>query len=288
MKKYSRRTVVAGLSLLPSLTITTKGGAQTLSDEARRSFAGTFAAQPTQPATAEELTRILRLQESLAKLPQSLEEIQTHITSSPLFVEAQTGRLPVLGKLTTWHYLSLDATALDHTTSDPKNNPPTYGEQYGPPRTSRALAIVHIAMFEAVNAVTQHAQSYDGIQNDILNALQLKPSDIRPDTASIDMAIIQSAHDSLAALYPAKLFMFDALYRTQIITIADSPAKMLGMRIGQAAAKAILDRRIGKDHVEPGEPPAVQYDPQHPLQWSADPIVPGDPPLPALGGHWGR
>ena len=40
-----------------------------------------------------------------------------------------------------------------------------FGEQFGPARSSRAMAIIHIAMFEAVNAVTQRYQTYTGLAN---------------------------------------------------------------------------------------------------------------------------
>ena len=58
----------------------------------------------------------------------------------------------------------MQATALDHTNpdqADPKAPPPPYyGEQIGPPRTSRVLAIVHLAVFEAVKTISPKYQSY--------------------------------------------------------------------------------------------------------------------------------
>ena len=38
-----------------------------------------------------------------------------------------------------------------------------FGEQYGPTRASRAMAIVHIAICEVVNAITGGYQSYTGL-----------------------------------------------------------------------------------------------------------------------------
>ena len=38
-----------------------------------------------------------------------------------------------------------------------------FGEQLGPTRASRAMAIVHIAIFEAVNAIAGGYRSYPGI-----------------------------------------------------------------------------------------------------------------------------
>lgn len=49
--------------------------------------------------------------------------------------------------LRNWHNTALNATAIDHT-------PPSAGEQLGSHRSSRALAIVQIAVFEAVNVAS--------------------------------------------------------------------------------------------------------------------------------------
>ncbi len=46
-----------------------------------------------------------------------------------------------------WNQVALDVTKADFTTSDPAVNPTP--EQGGPTRTSRALAIVHLAMYDA-------------------------------------------------------------------------------------------------------------------------------------------
>ena len=50
-----------------------------------------------------------------------------------------------------WNSISVDASGLDHTPVAPGENR-VFGEQVGPCRSSRAIAIVHIAMFEAINS----------------------------------------------------------------------------------------------------------------------------------------
>src|SRR4051812_1004187 len=52
--------------------------------------------------------------------------------------------------LTRWNKISVDASGLDHTPVA-AGDPRTFGEQLGPARASRAIAIVHIAMFDSVN-----------------------------------------------------------------------------------------------------------------------------------------
>src|SRR5258708_33334149 len=58
-----------------------------------------------------------------------------------------------------WNRIAVDASGLDHTPPAPGENR-VFGEQLGPCRASRAMAIVHIAMFHTVNAVVGEYTSY--------------------------------------------------------------------------------------------------------------------------------
>jgi hypothetical protein len=95
-----------------------------------------------------------------------------------------------------WHDMVMDATGLDHTSVAPGEQR-VFGEQYGPTRASRAMVIVHIAIFDAVNVIAGGYQSYTG----------LSPA---PADTSMDAAIAQAAHDTLVALYPSQQASFDA------------------------------------------------------------------------------
>ena len=92
-----------------------------------------------------------------------------------------------LGRIKKWNRIAIDASGLDHTPLAPGENR-IFGEQRGPGRATRALAIVHIAMFDAMNAIVG---GYRGLQPGITAA---------PGT-SADAAIAQAAHDTLAALF---------------------------------------------------------------------------------------
>ena len=61
-----------------------------------------------------------------------------------------------------WNSIAIDASGLDHTPVAPGENR-TFGENLGPGRASRAMAIVHIAIFDAVNAIAGGYQSYSGL-----------------------------------------------------------------------------------------------------------------------------
>ena len=81
-----------------------------------------------------------------------------------------------------WNQIAVDATGLDHTPVAPGEHR-TFGEQLGPGRASRAMAIVHIAIFDAINAVEGNYQSFTGIQS-------------APHPYSTEAAIAQSARRS--------------------------------------------------------------------------------------------
>lgn len=165
----------------------------------------------------------------------------------------------------------MDANAYDHTPVASGENR-TYGEQLGPCRTSRAFAIVHIAIFDAMNAITGRYTSYTGLPRARL-------------FTSMDAAIAQSAHDTLAALYPSQAPTFDDRLEEDLAQIRNSFMKLRGIDLGHRAAGAILELREndGSDHAEPMI--GVDYVPgTQPGEWRQDPIGMG--PL-ALGANWG-
>jgi hypothetical protein len=169
-----------------------------------------------------------------------------------------------------WNFIAIDASGLDHTPPAPGENR-EFAEQFGPGRASRAMAIVHIAMFEAANAIAGDAPSLLGLRR-------------APAGASLDAAVAKAAHDTLAALYPAQRFGVQLL-RT-LGRVRDSRAAIAGLRIGSEAARRILALRAG-DHADHDEPRmGIEYLPgDAPGEWRQDPI--SLVPL-ALGAHWGE
>src|SRR6184192_152560 len=67
-----------------------------------------------------------------------------------------------LDSLHRWNVIAINASGLDHTPVAPGENR-VFGEQLGPGRASRAMAIVHIAMFDAMNALLGGYPSYTGV-----------------------------------------------------------------------------------------------------------------------------
>lgn len=176
-----------------------------------------------------------------------------------------------MARLRHWNEVAIDMSGLDHTPVAPGETR-AFGEQYGPTRASRAMAIVHLAIFEAVNAIVGDYQSYLG----------LPPA---PHSTSMDAAIAQAAHDTLVALFPSQQASCDAQLAEDLSQIPEGQAKAKGIALGQRAAAAILALRAndGSQHAEPllgiefftGEQPG---------EWRQDPI--SQIPL-ALGAYWG-
>jgi len=171
-----------------------------------------------------------------------------------------------------WNAVAVDASGLDHTPPAP-GEARTFGEQLGPGRSSRAMAIVHIALFDAINALTRTHRGY----TDVVATHQ---------PASMSAAIAQAARDTLAALYPSQRATFDALLARDLDTIGPaSAARRNGAALGASAAAAILALRAGdgSQHAEPRL--GVDYFPSDAAgAWRQDPV--GQSPL-ALGAHWG-
>jgi hypothetical protein len=92
---------------------------------------------------------------------------------------------------------------------------------------SRWAAIVQLAVFEAVNAVTGDYQPYLG-------------TIAAPDWASPDAAAVAAAHRTLWTLRPGSAATLDALRALSLLAIPDGPAKEAGIQAGEDAAAAML------------------------------------------------
>lgn len=167
-----------------------------------------------------------------------------------------------------WNNVALEATRLDHTAPTDSSRT-TFKEQAGPVRTARALAIAHIAMYDAVQSIARKYKTYTTIGD-------------QTTTANKDVAAAQAAHDTLVALYPAQTAYFNGELNNDLRAVQDSTEKTEGIRIGKLAAQLILNDRQadGSANSEVGYTPSGAY-----LRWASDPINPGQK---ALGPRWGQ
>jgi hypothetical protein len=92
---------------------------------------------------------------------------------------------------------------------------------------ARTLAIVNVAMFEAINAVedgdTPHKLNISADRN-----------------TSIEAAAASAAHDVLVALYPDRAPDLSSALAASLVTIANDVPKARGYLLGKDAAAAIL------------------------------------------------
>src|SRR5262245_32140706 len=94
---------------------------------------------------------------------------------------------------------------------------------------NRQFAILHVAQFEAVNAVPGKYQPY------VMN--------IAAPGASPEAAAAQAAHDILLRYYPTNQAALDASLATSLAAVADGSAKTDGIALGAYVATQIWNLR---------------------------------------------
>jgi len=111
-----------------------------------------------------------------------------------------------------------------------------------PPRAARALAMVHVSIFDAVDGLLGGYTPYYVTAS-------------APPGASPEAAAVAAAHAALVALYPAQQATFDAARTTSLAAIPDGAAKTSGIAWGENVAGQILALRSA-DHS--GDAPAYE------------------------------
>ena len=100
-----------------------------------------------------------------------------------------------------------------------------------PPQAERIIACMHVAMFDAVNALDRRYQPY-GI------------SISAPKNASKEAAAAAAAGGVLAQLFPNDGEELRAALSSYLAPIPDGPAKSAGIKLGEdVAAKTLMDRQ---------------------------------------------
>ncbi|MFC5550765.1 vanadium-dependent haloperoxidase [Massilia aerilata] len=173
-------------------------------------------------------------------------------------------------RLAYWNEVALRTIAVDHT-------PPFTGgatvvaEQLGPTRTSRLMAIVQLAVYDALNAIYRR---YPGYSGDLPAFADSSP----------DAAIAQATHDILVAHYSRQRQRLDAWLAQDLARLPDGRRKLDGVDIGRRAAAALLALRAD-DGVYYGEPVVgIDYHVSDaPGKWRPDPV---SGIRIALGAYW--
>ncbi|MBP9838035.1 MAG: phosphatase PAP2 family protein [Proteobacteria bacterium] len=161
-----------------------------------------------------------------------------------------------------WNHVAVNASGFDHTVTGAKENA-------GPTKSSRAMAITHIAIHDAVQAIQQRYETY-------------LPQEAAPADSSVEAAIAQAAYDALVALYPSQKTTFDSELERDLAGIVDGVAKENGIAAGHRSAKLILANRAndGADELSQSSPYKFS---QSAGKWRVDPVNPTQQPL---GPNW--
>jgi hypothetical protein len=136
-----------------------------------------------------------------------------------------------------------------------------------PTQMNRIAAITHLAVFEAVNAVTGDRKSSLGPAN-------------RSPGVSADAAAISAAHRILRHYRPDHAASLDAARTRSLSAIPDGPGKAAGVRIGETAAT----RTIAARENDGSEPPEFYLPPSSkPGEWQ---LTADCPPAGGVFLHW--
>lgn len=138
-----------------------------------------------------------------------------------------------------------------------------------PLNETRLAAITHLAMFEAVNAITREYRPYLGTVS-------------APSSASPDAAAVTAAHRVLVKYAPQHIEMLNNARATSLAAILDGTSKDAGMAVGEAVAEAIIALRAND-----GSSPMQSYLPtsSEPGEWQ---LTPGCPATGGVLAHWGK
>src|SRR5262245_49199857 len=132
-------------------------------------------------------------------------------------------------------------------------------DEVGPTRSSRALAIEHVAMFDAYNSIHHDFTPYLVQAPDAHNA-----SDVA--------AVAEAAHDTILAMYPHQQASIDAALTETLRRVPDGTRKTRGIAVGRYVAQHILAARADDGWQVPGQyipdglPGHHQVDPLNPDQ----------------------
>ena len=132
-------------------------------------------------------------------------------------------------------------------------------DQGGPTRTSRAFAIVSVAMFDALNSISHRYDPYLTELNGYNNA-------------DVTSAVSTAARDTLLSLYPQQARSFTTAYSAAMSRIPAGTPRSKGIDLGRRVASAILAERSNdnSNSTQPYNfsfwPGYHQPDPLHPHQ----------------------
>jgi hypothetical protein len=151
----------------------------------------------------------------------------------PLIEQLEARCLLSVDPILEWNAIALEVNRISYSGG-------VVNDEVGPTRSSRALAIEHVAMFDAWNSINREFTPY----------LVQAP---HANFASDECAVAQAAHDTLLAMYPHQQAYIDTALTESLRRLPDGPQKTRGIRVGSYVAEQILAARTGDGSEIPGE-----------------------------------
>jgi vanadium chloroperoxidase len=175
-----------------------------------------------------------------------------------------------------WNDVALEANKVSHSNGK--------GEQTGPPLSARALAIVHLAIYDAFAGASGNGAGL---------AAYLPTLSAAPSPVSVDAAVASAAHTALSALFPSQRATFDAKRSGANLT-GSAEEIQNGTMYGYTVGQAILADRSG----DPGGETSFGYvpstargrhraDPDNPAQGFGAPYYGAEARCFAVTNRWG-
>jgi hypothetical protein len=179
----------------------------------------------------------------------------------PMVEELEKRCLLTVDPILEWNAVALEANRISYSGG-------VVNDEIGPTRSSRALAIESVAMFDAYNSIHGQFTPYLVQAPNAINA-----SDVA--------AVAQAAHDTIVAMYPHQQALVDTALAQTLARVHNVTAKTRGIAVGHYVANAILAARTDDGWQIPGS-----YIPDGlPGHHVADPLNPDQGFLtPAWGG----
>ena len=268
---------------LSSIAFAGQAQAQTLSPEAAQDLARVFAPSPVQ---AGRFSNAL----SIESLRLNAEKNSTCIL--PNIATATTSATTPRDVFSEWHCLALNLLAVDHIPESDSNGNPLHYQQFGPHRSSYAMAMFHLATYEVANAFASTAHAHPSW----IAAKWPGVNVTLPAGASESAAILEASYRMLLHLYPhfkndGNYGSLDQNYLSALAAIKADPntgdvAK--GQVFGAAIASVIIGIRANDGSQVPESTWYAGFSPKNPVtaeyQWSPDPV---SKIMVALGAPWG-
>jgi hypothetical protein len=196
---------------------------------------------------------------------------------------AATAQNPVID----WNAIAVTTALSGNQTISPGSS--------APGGTTLYLAYMHLAIYDAVNAIDHRFQPY---------SREISAS----AGASLDAAIISAAYNTLVFYFPDQSTLLTTQYVAALSVLPDGPAKDNGVQVGKDAANAIIAMRAGDGrganvpYVFPSAPTAGVWIPTPPAHlapltpWasqmvpftmsSASQFLPDEPPPALTSREW--